>query len=343
MKHFAIDYGHRESQICICSAQGEIVEETRVATKSLKGRLRVTEPSVVVLETCTGAFEIARAAERYGHQVKVVPASLVRQLGVAERGIKNDRRDARALAVASARVNLPSVHIPSVRARELKAANMLRSSLVDTRRQHICRVRAYLRELGLTLRRGTAVTFPQRVRAKLQHRSEGVSEAVERVLKVIEVTTQQLREADKELQALANSEPVGERLMSIPGLGYVTCVRMLAAVDELERFEDAHQLQSYLGLTPGENTTGFQIQRTRITKAGQSPLRAALVQGAWVAMRVAPGDPMVQWAYRIGARRGMQIAVVALARKMAGIAYALWRDGTTYQPDRGAQPQPMAA
>jgi transposase len=97
-------------------------------------------------------------------------------------------------------------------------------------------------------------------------------------------------------------------------------------------------VQSYLGLTPGEDSSSQRERRTGITKAGPSALRRALIQGAWTAIRRNPNDPMIAWADQIARRRGKFVAVVALARKLAGILFALWRDGTTYRPSRSAQP-----
>jgi Transposase IS116/IS110/IS902 family len=96
-------------------------------------------------------------------------------------------------------------------------------------------------------------------------------------------------------------------------------------------------LQSYLGLVPGERSSGDTKHRTSLTKAGSAYVRRVLVQAAWVAWRCRKGDPMVRWARQIAQRRGNHVAVVALARKMAIILYAIWRDQSHYDPSRGAQ------
>jgi transposase len=128
--------------------------------------------------------------------------------------------------------------------------------------------------------------------------------------------------------------------MTAPGVGPVTAVRFVAALDEAARFPNAHALESYLGLTPGENSSSERQRRTGITKAGPRELRRALVQAAWTAFRTQPSAPMVRWATQIAARRGRFIAIVALARKMAGILFALWRDGTSYRPAEAARSTP---
>src|SRR5881392_4256511 len=104
MDHVAIDLGGKESQICVRRSDGTIVEEKRVRTYALARYLEKRAPSVVVLETCAEAFRVADAACEAGHQVKVVPASLVKSLGVGAHGVKNDRRDAQNLSAASCRM-----------------------------------------------------------------------------------------------------------------------------------------------------------------------------------------------------------------------------------------------
>jgi hypothetical protein len=119
MQQVAIDLGGRESQVCARATDGSILKETRVATKSLPKRRAAMEPSRVILETSAEVFRIADAALAHGPQVRVVPATLVKQLGVGARGVKNDRRDAQTLSEVSCRIDLPSVHVPSQLAREL--------------------------------------------------------------------------------------------------------------------------------------------------------------------------------------------------------------------------------
>jgi transposase len=113
MQHFAIDLGSKQSHICVRSADGAIVREGRVNTAAI-GRLLQRQPkSRVVLETGSEAFRIADLALACEHEVRVVPATLVRSLGVGARRIKTDRRDAQVLSEVSCRIDLPSVHVPS--------------------------------------------------------------------------------------------------------------------------------------------------------------------------------------------------------------------------------------
>jgi transposase len=135
-------------------------------------------------------------------------------------------------------------------------------------------------------------------------------------------------------------------LRSVPGVGPVTAAAFLAAVDDAQRFHHAHQLEAYLGLVPLEYSSGETQRRGPITKAGHSRPRWQLIQAARSILRCRPpaAEALRTWALRIAARRGTHVAVVALARRLAGILYALLRDGTVYAPRRpAALPDPVAA
>lgn len=338
MNHVAIDLGGRESQVCIRSPRGEIIEEKRVATRRLESLMKALPPSRLILETSAEAFRIADEALSAGHEVRVVPATLVKTLGVGARGIKTDRRDAQVLSEVSCRIDLPSVHIPSPFSRELKSLCGAREMLVETRTKLINNVRGWMRTQLLRIRSGSSATFAPRLREHAEKTGQILPLHVERQLKVIEVVVAHVKEADRQLQRLACEHPICRRPMTVPGVGPVTAVWFLAALDQVARFPSAHRVQSYLGLTPGENSSSDRQQRTGITKAGSTQMRRMLIQAAWTALRYAPNQPMVAWATQVAARRGKWIAVVALARKMAGILFALWRDGTTYRPSVAAQP-----
>lgn len=332
MQHVAIDLGGRESQVCVRGSDGQVLLEQKVATRTLGNFLKRQPRSRVVLETCAEAFRIADMALSCEHEVRVVPATLVRSLGVGARRIKTDRRDAQVLSEVSCRVDLPSVHVPSHLARRRRTMCGMREELVASRTALINCVRGWTRTELLKVPSATSVTFPKRLRDAALARPEGLPEHVERLLKVIESLNEQIKLADQEIEELAEKDPTCNRLMSVPGVGPVTSMRFVAAIDDVSRFASAHAVESFLGLTPGENSSSDRKQRTGITKAGPAAVRRALGQAAWVLRLSRPLDPMSQWAEQIELRRGKHVATTALARKLAGVLFALWRDGTRYQP-----------
>jgi transposase len=338
VEHIAIDLGGRESQICVRNDRGEILEERRHPTARLSRFLAKRPPGGrVLLETSSEAFAIADVARQCGHVVRVVPSSLVRALGVGERKLKNDQRDARKLSEMDCRMDVPSVHIPSVERRDQQARVTARQALVETRTKLINTVRSYFRTTARSQVKATSKTLAKNVREKLLQEPEGIPDYVEQLLCVLESLNEQIAKADEALKQIADADVACKRLQTMPGVGPVTSLCFATAIDEVDRFESAPKLTSYLGLTPGENTTGFKTKRTGMTKSGSSRTRWTLVQAAWTMVRTRPNDPLVLWFQGVAGRRGKKIAIAALARKMAGILYAMWRDQQPYDPQKAAK------
>lgn len=337
MEHVAIDLGARESQVCVRGADGQILEETRWPTRRLGEYLARRTRSRVVVETCAEAFRVADVATQLGHERRVVPSTLVRSLGVGERSMKSDKRDARKLSEVSCRIDLPSVHVPTAASRQLKTQLGMRDALLASRTMLINTVRGWGRAEALAIPK-SADAFTRRIREAL---GATVPSYIERQLQMIDALSEQIGLADKEITRQAKRHEVCPRLMSIPGIGPVTALYFVAVLDDVKRFKSAHDVEAYLGLTPGQDSSSSRQRITGITKAGSPPLRRCLVQAAWAARRVRGSHPMVDWSIEVEKRRGKRIAVIALARKLAGILFALWRDGALYTPRHAARPSPV--
>ena len=328
MEHLAIDLGGSQSQVCVRDSDGQLLVERRCRTSELPAYLAKRPPSRVIVETCSEAFFIADTARQMGHQVRVVPATLVRSLGVGSRGVKTDRRDARTLSEVSCRIDLPSVHIPSEQARERKSKLGMRDTLVQARTMCINSVYGWLRATARRPRPGKSSTFVLRVRALC---GAQVPSHVETVLATITSLNEQLAILDRALSLEAKHDSLCARLMTVPGVGWVTALRFTATLDDIARFADAHRVEAYLGLVPGERSSSDRQRRTGITKAGSPSMRSTLIQAAWSAWRARRKDAMQLWADQLAQRRGKRVAVTALARKLAGILFAIWRSGKPYQ------------
>jgi transposase len=124
-------------------------------------------------------------------------------------------------------------------------------------------------------------------------------------------------------------------LKTAPGVASVVAAAFVSVIDTAGRFCNAHQVEAYLGLVPSENSSGGKRKIGSITKHGNSYLRALLTQSAWAILRAAdPDDPLQQWAEGIAKRRGKKIAVIALARRLAGVLWSMWRHNAVYDPRR---------
>jgi len=249
------------------------------------------------------------------------------------RRVKTDRRDARALVYACKSGTYKPAHRTSDERRPLRALLAVREGLVRTRARWIGLIRALLRREGLRVRSGSPDTFLARV-AELELPASLPAEIVP-LLKLFAPVSEQIKAVDAQLAALVHTDEVLQRLTTVPGVGPVTAVSFVATVDDVRRFRRAHQVQSSLGLVPREWSSSETQRKGRITKAGNSRTRWLLVEAAWAILggRKKPDTaPLREWAERIRHRRGKQIAAVALARRLAGILYAMWRDQTEYEP-----------
>jgi len=328
--------------VCIRTSDGTIVEEKKHPTRSLGDWMKQWPASRVILETSSEAFRVADAARAAGHEVRVVRSTLAKQLGIGDRGIKTDIRDARTLSLLSCRTDVESVHIPTEQTRQLRSTVTSRELLVQTRTQLINHAKAWLRTQLWRLRSGSPDTLPDRLRAKATEQNQVLPPHIERIVLSLEAINLQVTAATTEMKKLAKESSTCRLLMTIPGIGPITAVTFVAAIGDISRFEHGHRLESYVGLTPGECSSSERERRTSITKAGPSSVRRTLIQAAWAVWRGYPNDPMARWAMNIAERRGRPIAIVALARKLAGLMYAIWKTETPYQASKAARPQELA-
>src|SRR5207249_2950900 len=149
------------------------------------------------------------------------------------------------------------------------------------------------------------------------------------------------RHVPAELAELEHTDPSVALLMTAPGIGAVTASALVATIDDVQRFASAHQFEAYLGLVPGERSSGELRRIGPITKAGNRRARWLLVEAAWRILRSKDpaSAPLRAWARPIAARRGPRIAAVALARRLAGILYAMWRDSVPYDARKVRRPR----
>jgi transposase len=210
----------------------------------------------------------------------------------------------------------------------------VREALVRTRARYISLIRALLRQHGYRVHSGSAEGFVARV-AALPLPGE-LRSLIAPLLAVMLPVNRQLAYSDGVIERLAAHDPRVPRLRTVPSIGPVTAAAFVATLDDVHRFRHAHQVEAYLGLVPREFSSGDTQRRGPITKAGPRRARWLLIQAAVSILRRHPpaADALGTWALRIAARRGKHVAVVALARRLAGILYALLRDDRVYRPRR---------
>jgi len=327
------DLHKRESQLCILTEAGEILERRIVTSRErFTAVLGGGAAARILLEAATESEWVARHLESLGHEVIVADPNFAPMYATRRRGVKTDRRDARTLMEALRLGAYRRIHRASAAQRHVRAQLAVRDALIRTRTRYVSVVRALTRRDGLRLASGG----PEYLEAKLAALSLAppLQAEIAPLRVVLAPVNAQIEHADAQLAATAAGDPRVARLRTVPAIGPVTAVAFVATLDDVTRFRTAHQVAGYLGLTPREYSSGERRQRGRISKTGNPRMRALLVEAGWRVLRATdPGAASLRaWAERIAARRGTNVAAVALARRLAGILYALWRDGTTYRP-----------
>ena len=332
MDHVGMDLGKRERQIAILTEDGELIHR-RIRTE----RPRLVEvfgrwPSAkILLEASTESEWVACCLEDLGHEVIVADPNYAPMYGQRRRRVKTDRRDAHALVYACRAGIYRPAHRTSPEHRALRARLAVREAVVRTRAAWITGLQSLLRREGCRLRSGAPETFITRVEELTL--PPALTPVIAPLLELLGPLNHQLEVLDQELERLVAAHEAARHLITVPGVGPVTAAAFVATVDDVTRFRNAHQVEAYLGLIPSEWSSSEIQRRGHITKAGNARMRWLLVQGAWCILRRRKRletAALRHWAERIAGRRGRAIAAVALARRLAGIKFAIWRDGTDY-------------
>lgn len=334
MEHIGIDVHKNESQIEIRTETGE-VRGLRIKTD----RKRFAEvlgdgnkPAKILIESSTESEWVARCLEELGHTVIVADPNFGPMYATRTRRVKTDRRDAAALAEACELGAYRKAHRTSDEQRHVRARLAVREALVRTRSRYISLARALLRRDGIRVPSGEAEHFVERVK-KVAMPGRLMSE-VAPLLAAMRTLNQQIDYSDSVIESVVEGDEKVQRLTTAPGVGPVTAAAFVAAVDDPHRFKRAHQVEAYFGLVPSELSSGEKQRKGHITKTGDKRIRWLLVQAAWSILRQKPKaetKTLHAWVTRIAMRRGKSIAIVALARRLAGILFAMMRDETTYR------------
>jgi transposase len=338
MEYGAIDLHKKESQVRIITETGEVLDRRIATTRERLTALFWGRPHArIVIEASTESEWVAEHLETLGHEVIVADPNFGLMYGHRSRRVKTDRRDVAALAEACRHGIYRPAHRRSARQRTVQWHLNIRRELVAARTRAISVARAITQSAGFRLPSGAAEGF--RTRLASLDLPAAMRESLGPLDRLMEVLDQELDRADTHFAALVADDPVVQRLTTCPSIGPITATALVAALDDVHRFDGprgAAQVASYLGLVPREYSSGEQQQRGRIMRSAHPYVQALLVQAAWRVYRST--DPRTSalraWAQAIAARRGKNIAIVALARRLARILYAMWRNEVDYQPTR---------
>lgn len=344
MDTIGLDLHKRESQLCIGRDDGTI-EERRIVTNRerftavLGGRPRAR----ILLEASTESEWVARHLEQLGHEVIVADPNFAAMYATRSRRTKTDRRDARTLMEACRLGAYRIAHRLSDARRHVRAELAVREALVRTRTRYIALAKALVRRDGLRVAASEAHLVAQRI-AGLEL-SDTLAAELLPLFQVLAPINEQITAADHRITLLTKQDAAVALLTTAPSIGPITAAAIVATVDDVTRFRSAHAFEAFLGVVPSERSSGEQRRIGRITKAGNTRARYLLVEAGWRILRAKDAETAAlrAWALAIAARRGKRIAVVALARRLAGVLFAMWRDQQPYNATRLHLPRPRAA
>lgn len=327
-----IDFHKKESVLCALTEKGDQFEPvTTVRSDLLRRYLSNKKGWVIGIEASGGVNEVATRLRADGHEVILLNPNQLR--GVTQSVKKTDKNDARVIAQALRLNFLPSVHLKSLSSRELKSMLTNREIMVRSRVNFTNHIRGTLREYGITIPVG-AEAFMERAAVTIKSLPNTIIAGIlEKLFEQVKDLIRMEKEVEARLAALLQEDNRFILLQTMPGIGIMTAAAMIAVVDDIKRFPDARHFSAYLGLVPKVRASADMCMMGSITRSGPEILRRYLIHGAraWMKYDPTPEDRDRTWAEAVKKRQGMNKATVALAHRMARIAFAMLRDGRPYQ------------
>jgi transposase len=328
-----IDLGKNTFHLIGLDARGAIGFRYR-RSRSQLGRILANMPRCLIgMEACAGAHHIGRQLAALGHEVRLIPAQYVKPF---LKGHKNDYRDAEAIAEAVQRPTMRFVPVKSVEQLDLQALHRVRSRLIGQRTAVINQIRGFLLERGIPVRQGAAAlrrALPDILRApgevlspKMIHLIEDLMDDWRRLDKRVDAHT-------KEIIAMVKANDQCQQMMSAPGIGPIISSAMIAAIGDGSTFRRGRDFAAWLGLVPKQLSTGGRTILGGISKRGNSYLRTLLIQGAQAVLlkqSTWPRHGFGSWLTAASKRLHRNVLAVALAAKLARIAWSLLRHGRDY-------------
>src|SRR6516165_2675189 len=328
-----IDLGKNSFHLVGLDQRGAIVWQLKCSRAQLERRL-VNIPSCLIgMEACSGAHYIARQLAALGHDVRLMPAQYVKPFLKG-----HNYRDAEAIAEAVQRPTMHFVAIKTPEQMDLLALHRVRSRLVSQRTRVINQIRGFLIERGITVRLGVG---PLR-RALPDILSLNTPALSPRMVNLISKLVQDWRRLDEriaavsaEIESLAEQDQACQRVMTVPGVGPIISSAVVAAIGNGAGFTQGRDFGAWLGLVPKQESTGDRTILGKISKRCNKYLRTLFVQAAHVVLARRPNAAMRglwPWIEQASRRLHRNMLAIALANKLARIAWAVLARGHSYQP-----------
>jgi transposase len=317
-----IDLGKTVFHLVGLDSTGRVVIRKRCSRRQLLAFTANLEVKLIGMEACSGAHFLGRALREQGHEVRLMPAQYVKPYVQTN---KSDYLDADAIAEAVQRPRMRFVPIKTEEQLDLQALHRVRERWVMRRTAVVNQIRSLLLERGLTLPKGRSHLDEQLPRI-LEDAELNLSDSFRLLLAQLKLELEQLaariEEMDRVIQKTARENEACQRLTEIPGVGPVTATALIAAVGNGSTFQKGRNLAAWMGIVPGEYSTGGKQKLLGISKRGNKYLRRLFVQGARSVLqqRHKQAPALSSWLAQLLGRTHQNVVVVALANKLVRMA-----------------------
>ena len=326
-----VDVAKRVFQLHWLETETDELRDLRLTRAKFVEHFANREPCLVGMEACGGAQHWARRLLALGHEVRLLPAKMVRPF---RRGNKNESRDAAAIWTAVQQPGTKTVAVKTEEQQGVLALHRMRQQLVKFRTAQINALRGLLTEYGEVMPRG---------RAGLSRDTPAVLERVSERLPTMVVET--LREQwarvgdldaevdriERRLTLWHRQNVASRRIAAIPGVGVLSATATVATMGDPSAFRSGREFAAWLGLVPRHTGTGGRVRMLGISRRGDRYLRTLLIHGARAVL--ARGKLPSAWQLRLSQRRPSNVVAVALANKMARTIWALLAHDRPYEPN----------
>jgi transposase len=328
----SIDLAKTVFQVCAMDDDQKIAFNKKVSRKKLLHTLSQFEPTTVIMQACYTPHPWGRAIQALEHTVKLIPPYQVKPFVV---GNKNDHNDAIAIAEASRRPKASFVPVKSLEQQDLQSLQRIGERIMKHRTATGNQLRGLLAEYGVVLPKGLRYLRAQ-VPLVLDNAEQPLTvvarDFIHRLYRELVGHDKQIGEIEKDLSALVEQSDDYQHLLTIPGVGPVVATTLLASVGDANYFKNARQMAAWIGLTPLQHASGETSRMMGISKRGDRTLRKMLIHGARTVLnRCGPKtDKLSLWLKALSSRAHPCKVIVALANKLARIAWAVLATGKPY-------------
>lgn len=313
--------------------KGRFVQKKQLKRKQVLTYMAKIEPCMIVMEACGGANYWAREFVGMGHQVKLISPQYVKPF---VKGNKNDYNDAEAIAEAGQRPNMRFVPIKTVEQQDIQNFHRQRERVKKERTAVVNQVRGLLSEYGLVINKGVSAVrkdLPEMLEDAENGLTSLARELFAELLEDLRVLDERFLQCDHRVESMNQNNAVCQRLDEILGIGPITASATYAAAGDGKDFVNGRHFSAWLGLVPGQHSSGGKTMLRGISKRGNRYLRTLYIHGARSVLNASAKktDRFSLWAQAVLARRGHNKACVAVANKMARMAWVIMAKGETYR------------